>query len=47
MSEANNKVRSAVKIFDFGNGVRFLYPLNYIKSRAFATAFYEFLAPSM
>ena len=24
MSEANNKVRSAVKIFDFGNGVRFL-----------------------
>ena len=29
MSKANNKVRSAVKIFDFGNGVRFLYPFNY------------------
>ncbi len=29
MSEGNNKVRSAVKIFDFANGVRFLYPFNY------------------
>lgn len=29
MSEANNKVRTAVKIYDFGNGVRFLYPFNY------------------
>ena len=29
MSEANNKVRTAVKIFDFGYGVRFLYPLYY------------------
>ena len=28
MSEANKKVRSAVKIYDFENGVRFLYPLN-------------------
>ena len=35
MSKANNKVRSAVKIFDFVNGVRFLYPFNYAGVTAF------------
>ena len=30
MSEANNKVRSAVEIFNFGHDVRFLYPFNHV-----------------